>query len=342
VSKPLEPLVSIVTPTYNHERFIGPCIDSVLSQTDQNWEQIIIDDGSSDGTAAVIRGYSDPRIRYFHQENKGIGALADTYNRALGLSKGELIAILEGDDIWPANKLSELVPAFSDPDVTLGFGEERDIDVDGRAAPRASRTSRKRMKLPRSILCNDPVRSATPYLLSLEGQSFIPPATVIIRRTALESIGGFQRGLGMSPTDVPTFIRLSLQGRFYYTQTVMGFRRRHANSATLQYLQPMSTEPYEFIVRLLESPDLHISTADRRAIEKSWRARSYSWEFSAGRLCLLEERWAQARAHFVRALSLREPRACLGAIAGWLFSWFHADLEGVFERAGRVPLRPNK
>jgi glycosyltransferase involved in cell wall biosynthesis len=342
MTEPFEPLVSIITPTYNHERFIGPCIESVLRQSYENWEMVIIDDGSSDRTADAIRNYSDPRILYFHQENKGIGALADTYNRALRLSKGELIAILEGDDIWPANKLSELVPAFSDPDITLGFGEERDIDVDGRTAPRASRTCRKRMKLPRSILCNDPMRSATPYLLSLEGQSFIPPATVMIRRKSLESIGGFQRGLGVSPTDVPTFIRLSLQGKFYYTQTVMGFRRRHANSATLQYLQPMSTEPYEFIARLLESPDLDISTADRRTIEKSWRARSYSWEFSAGRLCLLEEQWRQARSHFVRALSPREPRACLGAIAGWLFSWLHADLESLFQLAGRSSLKPSE
>src|SRR5437667_7605704 len=99
------PLVSVITPAYNHRRFIGPCIESLLGQTYTNWEQIIIDDGSTDDTAEVVRSYSDPRIRYFHQENQGIDALAQTYNRALNLSRGELIAVLEGDDLWPEDKL---------------------------------------------------------------------------------------------------------------------------------------------------------------------------------------------------------------------------------------------
>src|SRR5215472_14297167 len=125
------PLVSIITPAFNHERFIGPCIESVLGQTYQSWEQIIIDDGSTDRTAEIVRSYSDRRIKYFHQDNKGIGALAETYNCALQLSKGALIAILEGDDLWPTEKLSELVPSFRDSSIILAFGEDRDIDVDG-------------------------------------------------------------------------------------------------------------------------------------------------------------------------------------------------------------------
>jgi glycosyltransferase involved in cell wall biosynthesis len=342
MSELFEPLVSIITPTYNHERFIGPCIESVLQQTYQNWELIVVDDGSTDRTAEITRSYSDSRIQYLHQHNKGIGALAETYNRGLQLSKGALIAILEGDDVWPNNKLSELVPRFVDPNIVLAFGEERDINVDGCVARRASRTSRKRMKLPRSTLFNDPVRSALAYMLTLEGQSFIPPATVIMKRNALDSIGGFQRGVGISPTDVPTFIRLSVQGSFYYTRTVMGYRRRHTGSATLHFLEPMSTQPFEFILRLLDSPDLCLSAEDRRVIEESWRSRLYGWEFTAGRLCLLKEQWRQARAHFIRALSIREPYIFLGAVAGWFFSWFHADLESLFQLAGRIRLKPSE
>ena len=90
------PLISIITPTYNHEKFIGPCIESVLKQAYQNWEQIVIDDGSTDRTAEVVRGFADPRIRYVHQENKGLEALAHTYNLALSICNGEFIAILVG------------------------------------------------------------------------------------------------------------------------------------------------------------------------------------------------------------------------------------------------------
>ena len=70
-----KPLVSIITPTYNHEKFIGQCIESVLSQTFSTWEQIIIDDGSTDGTLETIARYKDKRIRYIWQENMGIWRL---------------------------------------------------------------------------------------------------------------------------------------------------------------------------------------------------------------------------------------------------------------------------
>ena len=133
------PLVSVVTPAYNHRRFIGPCIESLLRQTYPNWEQIIIDDGSTDGTAEVVRRYTDPRIHYFHQENQGIDALAQTYNRALCLARGELIAVLEGDDFWPADRLATLVPKFRDPSLVLAYGAVVDVDINGRVVTSGGR-----------------------------------------------------------------------------------------------------------------------------------------------------------------------------------------------------------
>ncbi len=103
------PLVSIITPTYNHEKFIGTCIESVLKQTYQNWEMIIIDDGSTDKTGVVVAKYDDDRIKYVKQENLGIWKLSETYNKALDMSMGDLVAILEGDDAWPNFKLEEQV-----------------------------------------------------------------------------------------------------------------------------------------------------------------------------------------------------------------------------------------
>src|SRR6266853_2821850 len=327
-------LVSIITPVFNHEKFIGLCIESVLRQSYQDWELLIIDDGSTDGTAEVIGRYSDPRIRYFHQENQGIEALAHTYNRALSLARGELIAILEGDDTWPSHKLAAQVPVFEDPDTVLAFGEETDIDVDNRRAKSHSRTSRRRRKLPRSILFNDPVRSSTAHLLTMEGQSFIPPVTVVIRKSALEAIGGFQYVPGICPTDVTTFLRLSLVGKFHYTDEVMGFRRRHTSSATLQFLQPMSSAPQDFIFEQIDSRNLELNEKQRDAIKRSWRTRAYAREFTAGRLCLLQRRWAGARHHFMRAIRPGQPRVLAGAaVAGWLLSWFHCDLESLFQLA---------
>jgi hypothetical protein len=342
MSENSNPLVSIITPAYNHDRFIGPCIESVLRQSYENWEMVIIDDGSTDRTAEAISRYRDPRIRYFLQENQGIEALAHTYNRALGIATGSLIAILEGDDAWPSYKLATQVPRFDDPGIVLAFGEETDIDVNGRPANSTSRTSRRRGKLPRPILFNDPAGASTSYLLEMEGQSFIPPATVVIRRSALEAIGGFQYVSGICPTDVPTFLRLSRVGRFHYTQEVMGFRRRHSSSATLQFLQPMSTTPQDFIFKQIDSPELGLDETQRAAIKKSWDARPSAREFTSGRLCLLERDWVEARQHFIRAINPGQLRILAGAVAGWLLSWFHADLEGLFQLAGRVPLKPSE
>jgi len=333
------PLVSVITPTYNHEKFIGPCIESVLRQTYPEWEQIIIDDGSTDRTPEIVSRCRDPRIRYFYQQNLGIEGLAHSYNRALERARGSVIAILEGDDAWPSYKLAAQVPTFDDPDVVLAFGEDSDIDVDGRQAISRSRTGRKRQRLRRSILFNDPLRSSTPYLLMMEGQAFVPPATAVIRRAALEAIGGFQYVPGICPPDVPTFIRLSLLGKFHYTQEVMGMRRRHASSATLQFLQPMSSTPRDFIFEQIESPELGLEAPQREAIKRTWRPRTSGWEFTTGRLCLIDHRWAEARSHFKRAFYFGEPRILAGATAGWLFSWFQSDLESLFRLAGRVPLK---
>ncbi len=119
---PPVPAVSVITPTYDHAPFLGQCIESVLGQTFPSWEQIIVDDGSRDGTSDVARRYGDPRIRYVRQDNVGLARLPETYNRALSMCRAPLVAILEGDDYWPPDKLQALEPAFEDPGVVLAYG----------------------------------------------------------------------------------------------------------------------------------------------------------------------------------------------------------------------------
>src|SRR5688500_11247566 len=106
------PRVTVITPVYNAERYLGACIDSVLAQTFGDWEQIIVDDGSSDGTEAVARSYTDARIRYLRLPHRGLSALAESYNTALREARGGVIAILEGDDVWEPHKLERQVPLF--------------------------------------------------------------------------------------------------------------------------------------------------------------------------------------------------------------------------------------
>ena len=97
------PLISIVTPVHNDAAFVRQTIESVLTQTYTNWEMIVVDDCSTDGSADIIHSYNDARIRYFRNE-KNMGA-AYSRNLALREAKGDYIAFLDGDDWWAPEKL---------------------------------------------------------------------------------------------------------------------------------------------------------------------------------------------------------------------------------------------
>lgn len=103
--KARQPLISVIIPAYNHQRFIGAAVDSVLQQTISDLELIVIDDGSTDNTGEIVKGYSDPRLTYLHQENRDA---YNTINRGLSLAKGQYVAILNSDDVYALDRLERL------------------------------------------------------------------------------------------------------------------------------------------------------------------------------------------------------------------------------------------
>ena len=105
------PLVTILTPTYNRERLVGRAIDSVLVQTLTDWELIIIDDGSTDNTKAVIDSYmaKDDRIKYLHIENSG---QCNARNEGFKISSGTYITYLDSDDEYMPEKIAAQVEVF--------------------------------------------------------------------------------------------------------------------------------------------------------------------------------------------------------------------------------------
>jgi len=109
--------ISVIMPAYNAEKYIIEAINSVLTQRYDNFELIIIDDGSRDNTAKIIKGYKDKRIKYFHQGNKGVSAA-----RNLGIkhSMGEWLAFLDADDIWLPNTLATYAKNLNDFDLIYG------------------------------------------------------------------------------------------------------------------------------------------------------------------------------------------------------------------------------
>lgn len=102
-----QPLVSVIMPTYNHARFIGEAIESVLNQTYKSLELIIIDNYSEDNTEEIVRSFNESRIKYIKFHNNGI--IAASRNIGLKSAKGNYIAFLDSDDIWLPHKLEKQV-----------------------------------------------------------------------------------------------------------------------------------------------------------------------------------------------------------------------------------------
>ncbi len=99
-------LVSVIIPAYNHERFVGAAVESVLEQSHSELELIVIDDGSTDRTGEVVQGFRDSRLTYHYQENQDA---YNTINRGLGMARGDYIAILNSDDIYFPDRLARLL-----------------------------------------------------------------------------------------------------------------------------------------------------------------------------------------------------------------------------------------
>lgn len=100
------PLLSIVIPLYNHEKFVGQAIESVIKQTYQSWELFIIDDGSKDNSVKTAKKYRDTRITIIEQENAGAH---NAINRGLDMAKGEYLAILNSDDVYEPERFEVMI-----------------------------------------------------------------------------------------------------------------------------------------------------------------------------------------------------------------------------------------
>ena len=120
-------LVSIITPCYNGEKYISETIDSVLSQTYTDWEMIIVDDGSKDGSADIVLKYmaKDGRIKFLQQKNAGSAAAR---NNGIRSAEGQYIALLDADDVWENNFLEEQIAFMKEKNAVCVYSSYKCID----------------------------------------------------------------------------------------------------------------------------------------------------------------------------------------------------------------------
>jgi glycosyltransferase involved in cell wall biosynthesis len=190
---------------------------------------IIVDDGSTDRTSEIIREYEDQRIKYFRQHHIGPWKLNQTYNFALSKSCGKYIAILEGDDYWPQEKLQVQYDLMeNNPTSIMCYGESRMVSESKKEIGYFDLPSK------RSIATNEPIGSSLTAFFDL--QLFIPALTVLLRRSALERIGGFQHSQWVPAVDYPTWLRLCLEGPFLPIENqYLGSWRRHKGAISIDY-----------------------------------------------------------------------------------------------------------
>ncbi len=329
----IAPKVTVVTPTYNHEKYIGACIESLLGQTYENWEQVIVDDGSTDRTAEVAAAYADPRIRLVRQENRGLLRLAETYNDVLRETDGPLVAILEGDDFWPANRLASLVPLLRDPLVGLAFGRAQLTTASG--VPVGRYIPGPEIEEHRGSLQNGPIGAAAVAMADPRVRTFTFPCAVLLRRAALEDIGGFRCEVGLPFTDYPTFLELALRWRFAYVDEVTGYWRQLRSSGTRVRDEVDTMRRLDALVdRAFADPDVRAEVSlpspnSLLALRREYRVKAH---FDMGRRQLLHRQWRDARRHFIDALTTRHGHSIRyrgGAALGVAASLLHRDLEPV-------------
>ncbi len=325
----MDPVVTIITPTYNHGAFIAECIQSALDQDFENWEMLVVNDGSTDDTAIVAGKYAaaDPRVRLFNRENIGIYRLAENYNFALQQAKGKYIAILEGDDIWEKDKLSRQVNALSErPETIMAWSPAIQVNIDQSLSFPVSPAL-----LPSDfeLFDNNPVGSILNILFF---RNCIPALTALIRKDILDKIGGFQQGFGLPLVDLPTWQLLASHGVFYFDPVPTGRWRVYPGQTTKTHLVRIFSGCYALSVqnmKLFSQNHLLEFAVKEKDITNHFdkvMVMAYSRE---GRYLLIKKMYKEARKSYIKAIFAKggEYMWKLRALVGLLLSYLHLDVE---------------
>ena len=203
------PSITVITPSFNHARFITETIDSVLGQDYPRLDYIVMDGGSTDGTQEILRGYGD-RVRWISEPD---GGQADAINKGAARGHGEIVSWLNSDDTLEHGALHAVARQFlSSPDAAVVYGDADHVLEDGTYYG------------PYPTLPFDYERLAE--------TCFICQPAAFMRRTALAAVGGVDAGLRFC-MDYDLWIRLGRQHRFAYLPQVLARSRLHESAKTL-------------------------------------------------------------------------------------------------------------
>ncbi len=228
------PLVSIVVPAYNHGRYLAACIDSILGQTYQAIELVVLDDGSTDNTRAILECYGD-RVRWEKQINSGQAA---TLNRGWAMCKGDLLAYLSADDVlYPEAVASAVAVLQANPSTVVAYPDFDLIDATSRRLRRITAPEFDVHDLYWRLVCH-------------------PGPGALFRRSAWRAAGPWNPDLRQNP-DLDFWMRMALQGDFRRIPAVLAAFRVHPESQTFRHADPLrAEEPMVIVEKFLGRGDL--------------------------------------------------------------------------------------
>ncbi|MBE9009337.1 glycosyltransferase family 2 protein [Pseudanabaenaceae cyanobacterium LEGE 13415] len=248
-------LVSVIIPAYNAAAFIGQTLDSVLKQTYQEFEIIVVDDGSRDRTAEIVESYAkrDRRIRLLKQENSGVAAAR---NLAIAESKGEYISPIDADDIWYPEKLEKQVRCIEASDETVGLVYSWSVYLNEAGE-----------MIGRYIAAQDFTAAEGNVFNGLLYFNFLDNAsTALFRRSCIDRVGGYncnlraQNAQGCEDWDI--YIRIAEQYSIRVVpEYLIGYRQYVGSMATNA---PVMAKSYEVMMSEVQQRNPNIPDRIRR------------------------------------------------------------------------------
>jgi glycosyltransferase involved in cell wall biosynthesis len=224
--------VSAVIPTYNSAKYIRDAVESVLAQTYPVYEVLVVDDGSTDGTEELFKGYGN-RIRYIRQANAGPPVARNT---GLAQAAGDWIALLDSDDLWTPQKIERQVAYLeSHPACGLVYTDMKTFDDSG--------IIEESVKISRNLRL--PSGNIFPQMFA---ETLFQTSAVLIRKSCIDRVGGFDTELRMGD-DYELFLRISRHYELGYVDEPLVLYRQHATQGTRTWGKQLHHGvPWEFLV----------------------------------------------------------------------------------------------
>lgn len=297
------PKVSVIVPAFNVAPYVGECLASVRAQTLPDWECILVDDGSTDGTADCVRENRDPRIRLIRQPNRGVSAAR---NVGLADARGAYLLFLDGDDLLHPDALRRLSAQLdARPEAVAAYGTVWAIYEDGRSYPQKPLHRRAHE-----------FHSGDLLERMMRGDNFLLISCVTVRTEAAAELGGFRTDLRLAE-DWEFWCRVAARGEFRFVGTnpeVSYMRIRTASSSRL--LSPAWENHLPTIQAVLSNPVLASRFKDAEWRRLTRQVVSFHlWE--AGRVNFIARRYGEARRLMLRSFTkdITAKRLALFAIA---------------------------